>query len=141
MRGLRARLLPAAADRRGAVLVEVALVGPIALLVLMGLLVGGIAVFRTHQLNALAIEGARWASAHGPQYVKDTGQPLPTKSDVYQNAIKPLAASLSEDQLQYDVVWNNDGTLVTVSLSYDWLPGTYGMNYTIKASAELPVSN
>jgi hypothetical protein len=46
-----APLRPKRRRRRGAVLVEVALIGPLALMLVFGLIIGGIAVFRLHQVT------------------------------------------------------------------------------------------
>ena len=57
--------------RRGISLVECALVYPLVLLMLVGMLVVGMGVYRNEQLAALANEGARWASVRGWQYEND----------------------------------------------------------------------
>ena len=45
--------------RGGATVVEMAITLPLAVLLIMGLLVGGLGVFRYHEVAALAHEGAR----------------------------------------------------------------------------------
>ena len=49
---------------------------------LVGTVVLGLAVFRYEQLQALAREGARYASVHGPQYASDTGNSYATSQTV-----------------------------------------------------------
>ena len=58
-------------DRRGAAMLEAAVVYPVTMLLLIGTVVLGIAVFRYEQLQSLARDGARYASLHGPAYASD----------------------------------------------------------------------
>jgi hypothetical protein len=60
-------------SRPGAVLVECAFIYPVAFLLILGLIVGGMGVYRYQEVSHLAREGARWASAHGAQYRQDVG--------------------------------------------------------------------
>jgi len=53
--------------------VECAIVYPLTFLLLLGILVGAIAVFRYQEVASLARQGARYASTHGAQFRKDTG--------------------------------------------------------------------
>lgn len=59
--------------RRGTTAVEAAIVFPLTFLLLLGLAVGSLGVFRYQEVAALAREGARYASTHGAQYRKDAG--------------------------------------------------------------------
>lgn len=72
------RLLRFRARRSGATVVECAIVFPITMLLLLGLVVGAMAIFRFQETASLARQGARYASTHGAQYRKDAG--LPTGS-------------------------------------------------------------
>jgi len=70
-----------------------------------------------YQLVAtLAREGARYASVHGSQYVQPApagyGGPPVHASDIYLNAIKPMAVGLNLSNLTYQVQW---GTAVSGS--------------------------
>ena len=58
-------------SRRGVHLVESAIVYPIVLLLLIGVLVVGLGVFRYQQMASLARDGARWASVRGGRYQTD----------------------------------------------------------------------
>ena len=69
-------------DRRGAAALEAAVVYPVAMLLLIGTVVLGIAVFRYEQLQALAREGARYASVHGPTYASEQNSSYATSSTV-----------------------------------------------------------
>lgn len=126
--------------RRGTTTVEFAVTLPLAFFLLLATIIGGIGVFRYQQMASLAREGARWASVHGGQYAKETGQPAATPKDIFDNAIAPLAAGLDVNQLNYEVTWKksnmpysiaNDnfgtpiGNTVTVKVSYNWFPQLY----------------
>jgi Flp pilus assembly protein TadG len=54
--------------------VECAVVYPAVFLLLFGLIIGGLGVFRYQEVASLARAGARYASTHGAQYRKDTGE-------------------------------------------------------------------
>ena len=114
--------------RDGASAVEAAFVYPVAFLFILGLMVGGMGVFRYQQVAWLARQGSRWASVHGSQYATDTGHSAATATDVYNNAILPNAVSLDTSKLTYTVTpdpCGQPGTSVTVTVSYQWLPEVY----------------
>jgi Flp pilus assembly protein TadG len=121
---------------RGTTTVELAIVSPVLLVVLFGLVICALGVFRYQQVAALAREGARWASLHGAQYSQETGNPAATAVDVYNNAIAPKMVGLDPSSLTYSVTWNShnnpfhtlidsNGNLVkmtnTVSVRVDYL--------------------
>src|SRR5256885_11992030 len=92
--------------RRAAALVEFAIVAPVFLLFVMGLVVGGLGVFRYQQVASLAREGARYASVRGYKYQQVTGSPAATPQDVHNNVILPGAVALDPAQLSSSVTWN-----------------------------------
>src|SRR3954451_16068419 len=98
--------------RRGTTAVECALVYPLVFMFCLGLVVGAMGVFRYQELASLARRGARYASVHGYQYSKDTGNPAATPADVYANAIDPYAVGLDKSQLGYSVTWNKSNIAV-----------------------------
>ena len=51
--------------RRGAALVETAFVFPVLIVLMIGLIVGALGVFRYQEVASLAREGSRYASLHG----------------------------------------------------------------------------
>ncbi len=59
--------------RRGASVVECAVVYPITFVLLLGLVIGAMGIFRYQEVAALARAGARYASTHGAQYRRDAG--------------------------------------------------------------------
>ena len=119
--------------RTGATLVECAFVYPLVFLFTLGLVVGGMGVFRYQEVSHLAREAARWASTHGAQYRKDMGTypgtvggtyvrtdatPLPGvmwyavdststpgtwTGDVYANAVAPNLVSLDPQALSCQI--------------------------------------
>jgi Flp pilus assembly protein TadG len=125
--------------RRGASLVEAALVYPIVFLLTFGVVILAMGVYRYQMVAALAREGARWASVHGGQYAQDTGNAMATPSTVFSNAIQPMAVGLDTSQLTYNVSWTNatempifnDASgnpvtnMVTVTVNYHWVPIMY----------------
>src|SRR4051794_553938 len=93
--------------RHGAVLVEAAIVFPVAMLLLLGLVVGGMGIFRYQQVAWLAREGARYASVRGTDYAKDvSGAKAATEQDVHNNAVLPNATALDPNSLTTKVNWD-----------------------------------
>ena len=135
--------------RRGSVLVEAALVYPVVFMVILGILLLSIAVFRYQQVAHIAREASRWASVHGAKYATDpyikAAKPsatAATAADVYTNAILPQAAGMNTSNLTYSVSWNTsnattrttsvNGTITTVyntvsvTVTYRWNTGLFG---------------
>ena len=124
--------------RRGASLVEFAIVCPITLLLLFTIIVGGLGVYRYQQVAALAREGARWASVHGTQYAKDKELPAATSADIAGN-IEASSIALKPELLTCTVSWNSSnqplttstnyedpfGNTVTVTVTYQWFPEVF----------------
>jgi Flp pilus assembly protein TadG len=119
--------------RRGASAVEAAILVPVTFLLILGLIVGGMGVFRYQEVAALARQGARYASTHGANYRKDNGQPVGTagtgdgqadgrlwykvnpqlasgadagwSQDVYDKAVRPNLFALDPTKLEVRVGW------------------------------------
>jgi Flp pilus assembly protein TadG len=122
-------------------MVEFAVVAPVTFLLLLGLLIGGLGIFRYQQVARLSRDAARWASVHGTQYAQDTNSPAATAQDVYNQAITPNAQGLNLSKLTYSVTWNTSNSpyhmatvngqqvkvanTVTVSINYQWIPETF----------------
>jgi Flp pilus assembly protein TadG len=127
--------------RRAATVVEFAMVAPVVLVTLFGLLIGGMGIFRYQELAHLTREASRWAAVHGADYARATGNPAATAEDVYDTVIAPNAAAMNLGRLNYSVVWNTDNrpyrtevsdgrvtrvnNTVTVTISYQWIPEAY----------------
>jgi Flp pilus assembly protein TadG len=134
-------------------MVECAIVFPLACLLLFGLIIGGLGVFRYQEMAHLAREAARYASVHGALYAQETGKPAATDQDVYDNVILPNAFTLDPNQLNYSVTWNTDNqpshtangkqvtNTVTVTVSYQWYPGLYLTGpITLSSTSTVPMS-
>jgi Flp pilus assembly protein TadG len=96
--------------RRALVTVEAAVVYPLLFLLLFGLIVGGICVFRYQQMVLLSREAARYASVHGSSSQKETNQPPPTVAQITQQVILPLSAGMEPDQLTVQIQWISPAT-------------------------------
>jgi Flp pilus assembly protein TadG len=68
--------------RRGATVVECAVVYPLTFLLVLGVVGGGLGVFRYQQVAHLAREGARYAAVRGAQYEVETGQTSPDEQAI-----------------------------------------------------------
>jgi Flp pilus assembly protein TadG len=89
--------------RRGATMVESAIVIPVVLLFTLGTCIVGLGIYRYQQVATLAREGARYASVHGSEY--ESANSTVTASDIYTNAIVPLSAGLNTNNLSYSIQW------------------------------------
>ena len=122
-------------QRSGATVVECAFVFPLFFLLLIGLIVGTLGVFRYQEVASLTREAARWASVRGHQYSQATKNPAATAKDVYDNVIKARAKLIDPAEIDYSVTWdpnNRQGSKVTVTISYNWVPEAFlgGVNLT-----------
>jgi Flp pilus assembly protein TadG len=137
------------ANRRGVSLVEAAVVYPVTMLILVGMLVLGIGVFRYEQLQFLAREGARYASVHGPTYVSENSTATPpatlaSSTAIQSNVLAPMGVGMNG--ITCTVTWNPNPpttttpSTVTVQLSYTWTPeGVFKTAATFTASSTMPV--
>lgn len=133
--------------RRGVSMVEAALVYPLTILLLTGTLILGLGVYRYQQLMSLAREGARYASVHGPGYAAAQGTSYASNQTVL-SAIEPLATAsgLQTSDMSCTVTWNpNPPTtttpaIVTVELTYNWVPEGYFQSVSWTVSSSMPVT-
>jgi Flp pilus assembly protein TadG len=154
---MRPRRSPSSPPRRGASMVEFAVVLPALVALLFGLVVLGLGVSRQQRLTLLARQAARWASVHGKQYARDTNQPAATAQDVYTTAIAPNLAGFNTSLVTYSVSWNTDNDVyhavqdangnlkkvsntVTVTVSYQWVPEGLLGAMTLSGSAAQTMS-
>jgi Flp pilus assembly protein TadG len=108
--------------RSGIAVVEVAITAPVAFLLVIGLIVGGLGTFRYQQVANLAREGANYAALHSPYYENRTGLSRATSDSVKTNAILPLAAGLDSSALNCILTFDTSANTATVKLTYNWLP-------------------
>jgi Flp pilus assembly protein TadG len=132
-------------------MVELAVVGSATLLILLGLLIGGLGIFRYQQVARLARDASRWASVHGTQYANDTKNPAATPTDVYNQVIVPNATALDLTQLNYSVTWSTSNSpyhtatvqgqqvkvanTVTVTITYQWVPEAFLGGITLTSTS------
>ena len=126
--------------RRGATMIEMAIVGPLVFLLVIGLIVAALGVFRLHQVGRLAHEGARWASIHGSEWERATGNSAVTANDVFRQAMLPIGQGLNADRLEHTVTWNEDRTDVQVTVRFRWLPEAFMSGGVITATSVRPIS-
>jgi Flp pilus assembly protein TadG len=138
-------------SRPAATTVEFAVVASVTFLLLLGLLIGGMGIFRYQQVSRLARDASRWASVHGTQYATDTKNTAATATDVYNQAIKPNAAGLDLNKLTYSVTWSTSNSpyhtatvnnqsvqvanTVTVTINYTWVPEAYLGGITLSSTS------
>ncbi len=100
--------------RRATTLVEAAVVCSATFLLLLGLLIGALGVFRYQEVAHLAREGARYASTHGGKYVKDgmpslTGVPAITSDTDLRDYLVPRCVLMDPKELDVKVSWTASG--------------------------------
>lgn len=143
--------------RRGTTALECALVLPVVFVLLFGVVIGGLGIFRYQEVAALAREASRYASVHGAQYQQDTGNSAATAQDVYTNALAANAVGLDLTRLSYTVSWSTDNrpyhtvtnsnnqlvrvaNTVTVTVTYQWIPESFLGGITLTSTSVMPMS-
>lgn len=150
-------LTPLAGRRRGATLVETAIVLPVTFFLILGLVVGVLGVFRYQQVAALTRAAGRYASTHGASYRKAAGLPRGTaadwRTDIQTNAIQPALVLLDPDLLTFQASWpdvsnqpgqpdNWPNSTVTVTISYQWFPELYLVGpYQMSSTSQMLITN
>jgi Flp pilus assembly protein TadG len=128
--------------RRGALILECALVYPITFMMILGIIIGGLGVFRYQEVASLAREGSRYASLHGASYQQTTGKAAATAADVYNKAVLPKAVALDASQLSCNVTWNPNnapGSSVTVTVNYHWIPEAFLPSMNLSSTSMVQV--
>jgi Flp pilus assembly protein TadG len=129
--------------RQGVTVLECAVVFPLLIILVVGLIIAGVGVFRYQEVAALAREGARWASVRGQSYQFFTGKDPATPEDVYNNVIKPRSVALDQTRLKYSVTWDPDNrqkATVTVRIDYQWIPEALLGGINLSSTARTIVS-
>jgi hypothetical protein len=127
--------------RRGATIVEMAIVGPLAFLMVIGLMIGCLGIFRYNQVAALAHEGARWAAVRGRNFEKINHRKPITAEDIRANVIVPRAAGIDLNRIECTMSLDKDHSVVSVTVRYLWLPEAYFGKLTLSDTATTLVSN
>ncbi len=148
--------------RRGATVVEFALVAPLVMLLLLGFAVLAVGVYRYQEIAYLAREGARYASTHGAQYRADNrlsaGNSTVWTQEIRDTAVLPKASALDPEYLTATANWSagsnwaNAGdastsfsstvkNTVTVTVTYQWFPESFWIGpVTLQSSATAPTA-
>src|SRR5262249_34857250 len=106
--------IPTSTRRRGATLVEVAVIQPVCFILLFGIFLGGILTFNYQEVAWLCREASRRASVRGNHYSQQTGKASPTEAEIFQNVVLPLVSAMDPNQLNMDV-FLIDGTTGTAT--------------------------
>ena len=108
--------------RRGVTVVEFAVVFPLVVLLILGMVTGGLGIARYQQVAHLARLGARYASVHGGQYEAETGQTAASQADVRSYLVNQSTA-LDSTAVTVDVYLNRsrseDGAVYLTKSSWD----------------------
>jgi Flp pilus assembly protein TadG len=152
--------------RGGATVVEFAIIGSVTVLLMFGLIIGGLGIFRYQEMAWLARDAARYACVHGSGYQSDTGNASPTQNQI-QSLMQAKAAGLKAASLTVQVQWidMNTGTVtpwdssskaittvaatgqninahVRVTVSYPWIPEALWKGpINLSSTSEIPMCN
>jgi Flp pilus assembly protein TadG len=145
-----------AKKRTAATAVECAFVFPVTFLLLLGLVVGGLGVFRYQEMAHLARQAARYAATHGTQWARETNNTAATPTDIYNAAVVPAAVSLDLTQLTCSVNYNTSNDVyhtntvngqvvatyntVSVTLTYQWIPESFLGGVSLTSTAVINMS-
>jgi uncharacterized membrane protein len=121
--------------RRAAMAVEAAVVFPVVVFLFLALVLGGVGVLRYQQVACQAREAARWACVRGVSWAQETNQTSPTKQQILQQAVLPMAAGMDPTNLSIQVFWVNQSTGAAV----DW--DSAGKDVMSLNAANSPVTN
>jgi Flp pilus assembly protein TadG len=83
--------------------VEAAIVYPLLFLLLFGLIVGGMGIYRYQAVACMAREAARYAAVRGSDWQMTMDQPSPTQQQIAQEIVAPLAAAMDATQINTNV--------------------------------------
>src|SRR5262245_11391125 len=97
---------PRTSARQGASTVEFAMVAPVLLFLLFALIIGGLGIFRYHQVASLAREAARYACVRGLDYARETGNPAATQDSIRAEVILKNSVGLDPSRLSCAVSWD-----------------------------------
>ncbi|MBP3958456.1 pilus assembly protein [Gemmata sp. G18] len=159
-------LLAPSPRRTGATAVETAIVLSVLFLLVCGLIIGGIGVFRHQQVTCLACEGARWASTHGGEYEKEPNTSAVSLQQIIDQAVTPKTVGMNPADVSVKVEWIDRSTdtawdwdsaprdmrsitpmgeyvsnTVRVTVTYRWPAGMFWGTTTMQSVCELPMSN
>jgi Flp pilus assembly protein TadG len=133
--------------RRGATVFECAIVYPVTFFLILGLVIGGMGIFRYQQVAHLAHEAARFASVHGGNYTQDNAAAIaagtkPKVNEAYLTNTLVAGGSVDLDPTRLAVQVN----ISTTNGTFDWdnTTATYNRwpySTVIQSGAVVPVQN
>jgi Flp pilus assembly protein TadG len=140
--------------RSGATAVEMALITPVFFLLLFGLFIGGLGIFRYNQVAHLAREGARHAVVKGQDYHREIHLPAATEQSIFENAVRPSSFTLDPARLTCTVTWDKSNApktvnpdlssttnYVIVTVTYQWIPeNSVFPAITLTSTSKMPMS-
>jgi Flp pilus assembly protein TadG len=152
--------------RHGVMALESAFVIPLMIFMLLGMVIGGMGVFRFQQVACQAREAARFASVHGGDFQLFTNAVSPTEKEIFQQAVEPMGAGMAVESLTLQIQWLDQSTgkayawdsaskdvlsitalgeyvtnTVRVTVSYQWMPGFLGIGpLSLQSTSEIPMA-
>jgi Flp pilus assembly protein TadG len=151
------KVIRVAGARRGATLVELAIVLPVTFCLIAALVVGVLGVFRYQEVASLTRAAGRYASTHGAQYRKDAELAIGTatdwQDDIRAYVIPPASVLLDANLLTLQATWpdvsNQPGkpdnwpkSTVTVTITYQWVPELYLVGpYYLRSTSCVEISH
>jgi len=143
-------------NRRGATLVEVAIIIPL-MVVFVALAIDAVTgVFRYHQVATLSRAGARYAAVHAGQYAAEQTSSVVTQDQLKQNVILPQSVGLTSNLLTCTLSWIDGSSYpwtdstdtgvrkqnrVRVVISYQWQPMfLFGTQLTLTSTSEMTIA-
>ena len=152
--------------RRGVIALEAALVYPAFFILLFGIIILGMGVFRYEQVACQAREVARVASVRGAKWAAETKQTAKTEAQLKAEVAVPLAVGMDASLLEVKVHWVDEATgivhpwdtaaktatsktatgetvtnRVRVSVTYQWAPSFFGWGaQTLQSVSEMPMA-
>lgn len=141
--------------RSGASVVEFAVVAPLFVVIIFGLIVGGVGVFRYNLISSLAREAARVGSVQGIDYERETNKPAATQDSLHTGIVLAKAAALDPARLTTAVSWDRSNAPkhfgtdkvtttnhIIVTVSYRWQPAAlFGQEITLASTSRMPMSH
>jgi Flp pilus assembly pilin Flp len=123
------RLIRRARDERGAAIIEFALVAPLLLALVWGIIEAGRAFYTINSLASAVRDGARWGAASCPLQTAGPGQGTPAIDacrpliqDVVRRAFQPIGDTLINNDVQVVVVGTGGNTRILVTADYPYTP-------------------
>src|SRR6266571_1672537 len=121
LRRIPVSMLRSSTVRHGATILEFAIVAPATFLLLLGLIVGGLGVFRYQEVAHLAREATRYASTHAGQYSTDgtpasTGVAAVSSNADIQASVATKSVGLDPSKLTVTISWSAPSSIAPANV-------------------------